>query len=228
MADTPKSLTDYEKYIRTEELLDLQKPEADRVNPDELLFQVTHQAAELWMKEQLFEVNRTCSLMDEGDAYEAAHIFRRMGRIWRLLTGQLEILETMPPADYHVIRTRALGRGSGQESPGFNRLLDVPPRLWASYEGLLEREGATPLDILREPRKHDGLYRLTQGMMEYDELFQKWRYFHFGLVKRIIGAHVLSLKGVPAHALEKGTRDPLFPALWTAVESLTDEWKPTY
>ena len=48
MSDHP--LTDYEKYIRTDELLALQK-RADQLScHDELLFQTVHQVAELWMK----------------------------------------------------------------------------------------------------------------------------------------------------------------------------------
>lgn len=223
-----KTLTQYEKYLRTEELLGLQKPQEDRVHNDELLFQVIHQAMELWMKEILWEVGRLNERMEADDLDQASHLLVRIARIWRLLAQALGILETMAPADYHVIRTQALGQGSGQESPGFNRLLEVPPTMWAAYCGVIERRGKTPLDIQREPLADPAAFRLTQMMMEYDELFQAWRYRHFALVKRIIGAHVLSLKGVPATALEKGTKEPLFPELWKAIELLTDEWKPTY
>ena len=44
------ALTDYEKYIRTDELLALQKPADCLTCHDELQFQVVHQAAELRMK----------------------------------------------------------------------------------------------------------------------------------------------------------------------------------
>ena len=220
--------TDYEKYIKTDELLALQRPEADRVNPHELLFQVVHQAAELWMKEILFELRRSCQRMEADDGHEAATLLLRMAAILNNLGDSIEILESMPPADYHVIRTKALGRGSGQESPGFNRLLETPGELWTAYSGYMTRRDLTPLDVQREPTHDTQAYRLTQAMMEYDERFQKWRYTHYGLVRRIIGAHVLSLKGVPASALQKGTTEALFPDLWTAVEHLTAEWKPTY
>ena len=42
--------TDYEKYIRTDELLALQKPEEALSCHDELQFQIVHQVAALWMK----------------------------------------------------------------------------------------------------------------------------------------------------------------------------------
>src|SRR5437763_728001 len=46
----------YERYLRTEELLSLQKPEDELVHHDELQFQVVHQVFELWWKEAAFEL----------------------------------------------------------------------------------------------------------------------------------------------------------------------------
>src|SRR5262245_51216731 len=116
------SKTEYERYIRTDELLALQKPAEALVNPDELLFQVTHQAAELWMKVIAHDLSRIEKLMLAEKPLPAGHLLRRCAQIVALLAQQVTILETMPQSDYHVIRT-ALGRGSGQESPGFNYLL---------------------------------------------------------------------------------------------------------
>jgi tryptophan 2,3-dioxygenase len=42
--------SDYERYLRTDDLLALQKPPEERVHHDELLFQTVHQASELWLK----------------------------------------------------------------------------------------------------------------------------------------------------------------------------------
>src|SRR5262245_59606103 len=42
--------SDYERYLNTEELLRLQKGPDQWVHRDELLFQVTHQSSELWLK----------------------------------------------------------------------------------------------------------------------------------------------------------------------------------
>ena len=44
-----KGKTDYERYVRVPELLELQKPIDKLSNPEERLFQVTHQSAELWL-----------------------------------------------------------------------------------------------------------------------------------------------------------------------------------
>ena len=42
--------SDYERYIRTDELLALQKTPEEWAHRDELLFQVVHQSSELWLK----------------------------------------------------------------------------------------------------------------------------------------------------------------------------------
>ena len=42
--------SDYERYLRTDELLALQKTPEEWVHRDELLFQTVHQSSELWLK----------------------------------------------------------------------------------------------------------------------------------------------------------------------------------
>ena len=145
-----------------------------------------------------------------------------------MLREQIVILETMAPVDYHVIRTSSLGRGSGQESPGFHKLLNVGKRLWPVFEALLGRRKLSLIEIERTPRQHDEVFRLVQALLDYDEAFLKWRFTHMRLAFRIIGSEVLSLKGVPASQLEMGTREPLFPRLWDTISELTTEHKPSY
>lgn len=221
--------TDYEKYLRTEELLGLQKPLADRVNPDELLFQTIHQAAELWMKLALNDCERAARMIAEGkELFQAAHLLRRTSMVENLIAGQLQILETMAPADYHVIRLGALGRGSGQESPGFTRLLGLRDVLWPPFEAQLKARGVTPLELFRKPNEHHDLYQVMQGLMMADENFQRFRFDHIQLVKRIIGLDVKSLKGVPAAQLMMGLSESFFPEIWGVVNELTRETKPGY
>jgi len=220
--------TDYERYIRVPELLELVKPSHLLAHPDERLFQTTHQAAELWLHHVDYEIDRTVELIRKDETAHAAALLERATRIINLLRQQIVILETMAPADYHVIRTTSLGRGSGQESPGFAKLLDVGKRLWPPFEELLGRRGASLIEIERAPRDHAELFRLVQAMMDYDEAFLNWRFTHMRLAFRVIGSKVLSLKGVPASQLEMGTREPLFPRLWDTISELTTEHKPSY
>ena len=220
--------TDYERYVRVPELLELQKPVELLSNPEERLFQTTHQAAELWLHHIDDEVDRAAAHMERDEVTQAADLIHRCRLIIDLLREQIVILETMAPVDYHAIRITSLGRGSGQESPGFHKLLDVGRRLWPRFKDLMGRRSATVLDIERSPREHPDLFRLVQALMDYDEAFLKWRFTHMRLAFRIIGDKVMSLKGVPAAQLDAGTREPLFPELWDAISALTAEFKPTY
>ena len=218
--------TDYERYVRVPELLALQKRPEQLANPDELLFQTTHQAAELWLRQVDYEIDRAVAKIDGDAVHEAADLLVRCRMIIDLLREQIVILETMAPADYHAFRVESLGRGSGQESPGFNKLLDVGKRIWPRFEAFLGRRSLTIIEIQREPRRHYEVFRLVQAMMDYDESFLKWRFTHMRLAFRIIGDRVLSLKGVPAAQLDAGTREPLFPELWAAISDLTGEYRP--
>jgi tryptophan 2,3-dioxygenase len=220
--------SDYERYVRVPELLELQKPVDLLSNPEERLFQVTHQTAELWLHHIDYEIDRVVAFLDGDEPDFAADLLHRCRLILDLLREQIVILETMAPADYHVLRTTSLGRGSGQESPGFKILLDAGKRIWPRFQALLARREVTIIEIERKPRERRDLFHLIQSMLDYDEAFLKWRYTHMRLAFRIIGDRVLSLKGVPAAQLEAGTREPLFPDLWGAISELTSEYKPTY
>ncbi|HUF18321.1 MAG TPA: tryptophan 2,3-dioxygenase family protein [Thermoanaerobaculia bacterium] len=220
--------TDYERYLRVPELLELQKPEDKLVNPEERLFQSTHQTAELWLRQIDFEIRRAGVHLARGEGHAASELLHRARLILDLLREQIVILETMAPADYHGIRVSSLGRGSGQESPGFKKLLDVGTRLWPAFEALLSHRGVTLIEIQRDPRGQYELYRVVEAMMDYDAAFMKWRYTHLRLAIRIIGSEVKSLKGVPVTQLEFGTREAQFPRLWETISELTGEFKPEY
>lgn len=220
--------TDYERFVRVPELLELQKPIDQLAHPDERLFQTTHQAAELWLHHIDFEMTRIAEALGADQADLASELLDRCRRIVDLLREQIIILETMAPADYHVIRVTSLGRGSGQESPGFGKLLEVGKRIWAPFEELIRRRDVSLIEIERAPRERPELFRLVQAMLDYDEAFLKWRFTHMRLAFRVIGSKVLSLKGVPAAQLEMGTREPLFPELWETISALTAEHKPSY
>lgn len=220
--------TDYERYVRVPELLELQKPVDQLVNPDEALFQTTHQAAELWLKHIDYELHRVADAIAGGEVNLATDLLLRSRMIIDLLREQILVLETMAPADYHQFRVGALGKGSGQESPGFAKLLGAGKLIWPRFEDLLRKRSVTLIDIEREPRTHYEMFRLVQALLDYDEAFMKWRFTHMRLAFRIIGSKVLSLKGVPAAQLEAGTREPLFPNLWETISTLTSEFKPSY
>src|SRR5687768_11128746 len=137
------ALTDYEKYIRTEELLKLQKSADGLTCHDELQFQIIHQAHELYMKLIEHELRFMTSLLQKDDAPRAITTLGRVSRIQRVLLHSIDLLDTMAPTDYMQIRT-GLGRGSGQESPGFRMMLKLPHEVvWPVFAAFLERKGVT-------------------------------------------------------------------------------------
>ena len=216
--------TDYEIYIRTGELLALQKEPGSLTHHDELQFQVVHQVAELWMKLIAHEVEHAAAELRGDRLGQAIATFARIGRIQHLLLVQLDLLDTMPPKNYMTIRA-GLGRGSGQESPGFRTMLRLPGEvMWPAFEEVLTRRGRTLRDIYERPDDHHALYTLAEAMIEYDQQLQTWRYRHLLLVYRQIGTGTPSLKGKHSELLAHGLKTRFFPKLWEVRDELFADW----
>lgn len=222
---TARKITEYEKYLRVPELLSLQKPTETRSCPDELLFQVVHQVEELWMKLVLHELDEAVRYMDRGDVANASLTLARIHVAQGLMCDQLRLVETLSPDAYYRIRA-GLGHGSGQESPGFNAILTTAPAAWASFSGLLERRGISLLQIHQDPKKHADLYQLAEGLLDYDRYFQRFRYDHLAIVRRIIGMGTPSLKGKASEVLERSMKKELFPELWKVRETIFERFTP--
>src|SRR3954463_8385583 len=171
MADSP--LTDYEKFVNTEALLACQRPIESLVNTHELFFQVTHQVMELWMKVIVHELRVVMDEMSRDDLSEAALPLQRIREIERVLVDQMAVMEALSPADYHPIRM-TLGHGSGQESPGFNRILEIAPEVAAAFAARLKASNVTLLDIHTDRHTHQRLFALVQGLMDVDAWFQRF------------------------------------------------------
>jgi tryptophan 2,3-dioxygenase len=217
-------LTEYEKYIRTEELLSLQKSAETLTCHDEMQFQIIHQASELWMKLIEHELRFFCALLDEQQVPRAVHTLKRIAMIQRILIQQIDLLDTLSPIDYMTIRT-GLGRGSGQESPGFRTMLKLPGEIvWPAFAQFLEASGVTLRTIYEHPHDHEALHLLCEGLLDFDQLLQTWRQRHLMLVYRIIGTGTPSLKGKPSDLLAHGMKQRFFPALWDVRDEVFAEW----
>src|SRR5437899_7557710 len=72
-----KGDTDYERYLRTDELLSLQTAADELSHPDELTFQVVHQSSELLMKGACWELERARIALSEGKYPNSARLMRR-------------------------------------------------------------------------------------------------------------------------------------------------------
>src|ERR1700760_3130219 len=69
--------SDYERYLRTDELLALQKTPDEWVHRDELLFQTVHQSSEIWLKHAWMEVEEATRLIEARDVAGALRLLRR-------------------------------------------------------------------------------------------------------------------------------------------------------
>ncbi len=216
-------LTDYEKYIRTEQLLELQKPADELSCHDELQFQVVHQVAELWMKLCEHELLFAAARLREDKVPRALRAMARVRGIQQLLLDEMGLLDTMAPRDYMTIRN-ALGRGSGQESPGFRRMLQLPEEVFPAFEALLATRGVTLRQIYESPDDQPELFNVAEALIDYDQSLQAWRMRHLLIVYRQIGVGTPSLKGKPSDLLAEGMKHRFFPELWQVRDELFAEW----
>ena len=216
-----KGASDYERYLRTDELLDLQKPPEAMSHPDELTFQVVHQSSELLMKAAAWELSRARDLIESGDFDNAGRLLRRANRMLDYPIDMLHILETITPYDYHIIRA-GLGHGSGLDSPGFVALLHIGPGLGEVFFHQLEKAGLTVDDLYRRHSEFFSLHELAEQLLEFDERMQGFRFHHLKLAQRIIGGEVVGTMGTPVEILrqrmEHGT---LYKPLWEVRNQIT-------
>ncbi|AMO58656.1 tryptophan 2,3-dioxygenase [Endozoicomonas montiporae] len=223
-----KSDLDYEIYLNTHTLLTAQKSFDALCNQDELMFQIVHQVEELWMKLIAYSLLNINEYIEQTETFRVLTLFGRVSRILRLMTQQLDVLETMSPKEYQQIRLQ-LGNGSGQESPGFRTLLKMPEHLWKSYkEQYLDKRGLSVETVYNSEYAHDDAYVIAEALTEFDELFQTFRIHHLLLIQRSIGGNAKSLKGRSVTLLEQGARHHFFPELWEIRSRMTDEWGGEY
>ena len=219
---------DYELYLNTTKLLSCQKDFHEFCNQDELQFQIVHQVEELWMKLIGYTLLDIDEYIQQENTNRVMTLFRRMHIAQRMLIDQLALLETMSPKEYQEIRLR-LGKGSGQESPGFRTLLKMHQPLWHSFKmHYLDKHGLTVEKIYNTAYSHSDAYVVAEALAEFDELFQKFRYHHLQLIHRTIGLGAKSLKGRSVELLQEGLRTQFFPELWEIRNRMTDEWGAQY
>ncbi|MFL5345270.1 MAG: tryptophan 2,3-dioxygenase family protein [Hyalangium sp.] len=223
-----KGELDYEVYIKTGTLLNLQTPSEELVHHDELLFQVTHQAQELWLKLISQEAVEVVAEMDGDLLWPATGRLERMLRTMRCLVAEMNILETMTPDTYQIIR-RSLGNGSGQESPGYNAMRLSAEAMEAALERTLMRRGNLRLlDVYKVGAfGSEDLKRICEQFVDLDELFQTWLYTHYQMVRRIIGVDrsIKALDGLPTQVLAGRMTLPLFRKLWEVRAEMTNAWR---
>jgi tryptophan 2,3-dioxygenase len=213
--------SDYERYVRTDELLSLQKTADEWAHRDELLFTTVHQASELWLKLAWNEIEEATRLLEAHDIAPALRLLRRANLCIKYVDGFLEHLEQMSPWEYQEVR-RALGHGSGFDSPGFREIRRVSTPLLDAFDALRREAGLTLLQVYTEGRTHEDLYQLAEQLTEWDERVGVWRFRHFKVVARIIGEDVIGTQGTPVDLLAGLIKHKMFPELWRVRTELTE------
>lgn len=111
----------YNKYLRVQELIELQECLSDPAHHDELLFITIHQTYELWFKQILHEIDASIRQMNEDRAAAAARSLSRIVEIEKVLVNQIHILETMTPINFLGFRDQ-LNPASGFQSMQFREI----------------------------------------------------------------------------------------------------------
>jgi tryptophan 2,3-dioxygenase len=212
--------SDYERYLRTDELLSLQKGPGEWVHRDELLFQTVHQSSELWLKLGCFEVETATRHLRDHEVAAALRLLRRASDCLKIATQLLDMLEHMSPWEYQTIR-RILGHGSGFDSPGFRNIRRVSPSLGEAFNALRHEQDLSLVDLYVRGREFEELYQLAEALIEWDERVSVWRFRHYKVVARVIGDEVVGTQGTPVELLGGLIKNKLYPELWQVRNDLT-------
>jgi tryptophan 2,3-dioxygenase len=213
--------SDYERYLRTDELLALQKSPEEQVDRDELLFQTVHQASELWLKLAWTEAEQATKLIERDELEPAERLLRRSLLCLDYVIRQLEMLEQLSPWEYQAIR-KVLGHGSGFDSPGFREIRRVTPPLGQAFHARLRAADLDVVELYRQGRSQERLYQLAELLIGWDERVALWRMRHYLVVARVIGDSVVGTQGTPVELLGGLIKHRFYPELWQARNRLTE------
>lgn len=215
--------SDYERYLRTDELLALQKTPADWAHRDELLFTAVHQTSELWLKFAAGEVDEAAALMESGELWAAIRLLRRAVLALDYVTTSLAMLEQMSPWEYQEIRV-VLGHGSGFDSPGFRAVAEVTRRAGRAFGRLVSDAGLELVELYQRGREFEALYQAAEALTDWDERIFVWRFRHYATVARSIGEDTTGTQGTPVAVLGKLIAQRQLPDLWKARATLVERF----
>lgn len=123
----------YGDYLKLGQLLDSQQPLSKKFstseNPeahDEMLFIIVHQAYELWFKQMLHDLDSVLKIFEqeavpETDLGTVVQRLERIRKIQVMISGQLDILESMTPMDFLEFRNLLIP-ASGFQSVQFREI----------------------------------------------------------------------------------------------------------
>ena len=151
----------YAAYLKLGKLLTAQEPLSDPPHPDELLFIIQHQIAELWMKLLLHEFDRTIVFFRDDALPRAIKCLHRVRQVQNQLFGQWKVLDTLTPTEYAEFRS-VFGKASGFQSVQY-RLLEF----------VLGNKNRNMLEVHRHHGEwHAALTRYLEAPSLYEEFLR--------------------------------------------------------
>ncbi|TIW88564.1 MAG: tryptophan 2,3-dioxygenase, partial [Mesorhizobium sp.] len=166
--------------------------------------------------DQLLACQKPLAEMVNADELQF-QIVHQVEELWMKLIAYtlVDVLDYLEKQNTHRIVT-LMGR--------VHRLM----RMMTFRHAYLDGRGLTVADIYDEHYDHGDAYVVAEALIEFDELFQKFRANHLYLIHRSIGLGSKSLKGRPVEMLEGGARHRFFPELWDIRCDMTDRWGAEY
>ena len=149
----------YAGYLQLKGLLAQQQPLSSPEHPDEMLFIIQHQVAELWMKLLIHEISQAIGHIQQDRLDPCFKILSRAKLIQMQLFDQWAVLETLTPSEYMEFRG-VLGNASGFQSYQYRKL-----------EFLLGNKNRAALAVFA----HDpGVYSELENVLEAPSLYDEF------------------------------------------------------
>jgi tryptophan 2,3-dioxygenase len=215
----------YGDYLHVDRLLSLQALESSKHGApvhDEMLFIIVHQAYELWFKQILHEFNRieqdfSANPVDDQALARIVHSLARVHEVLKLLVAELDVLETMTPADFLDFRDY-LFPASGFQSLQFRLIetrLGLPEgaRVPIDGEAVESRLSAADRARLAAARTCPTVFALLNKWLARTPFLdwggEQFRVAHRAAVVKHLSADVDTIKAdgvLPAERRERETR----------------------
>ena len=180
----------YSEYLRLEELLKLQdgvKGEKRKISNDELHFILVHQNFELWFKLVINELKCTRDILasdyvEETKLPQAVHHMDRVIEIFKLMSQQWRVMETLEPQDFLSFRDE-LGTASGFESVQMREMESLMGSKWIDGKlvGNIEN-GKSLYDVtcewLERTPIQGSVYNSKEDQIQVDEFIKEYLSAH--------------------------------------------------
>lgn len=181
-------LNSYDDYLRLSELLSLQSTCTAGSDREEVIFIVCHQVHELWFKVLRHEVLAICHDLKQDRWPCAMQALRRSCSVLRAMAAEVEILATLPAANFLKIRENLAGI-SGLDSKQYRELEFLLGIRRPDHQTHDSNECLSHLaQMFLSSHESEGTGDLLhERLLDFEQAFDNWRYHHAVVARRLIG-----------------------------------------